>query len=190
MPVDDETAERIRRLTIQLRAGDDTATDRRDRLLEASGARARVRQDDEGETLIIYPERWVDGDGRVDPTDINDPSEAVSLPLVDTSTPSDDDWPEIDAHNQAVADAVAELHGPVHGATAEALATYLSNHHLRRIEHATEAELRTFSDDYFIRNAWPTQQQRAVLEESIELAVDTATARSAREDLGFDGFSK
>lgn len=179
MPVDEQTVDRLTELTRRARAGDDEAASRRKRLLESVDAHLHVREDDDGATLVVYPASWMTDDGRVDPTRIEDVDTAIERPLDDGDDPDEDAWAAIDAHNQAVAAEVTRRHGPVHGETATALATYLSNHHLVRIEAATPRQLETFREDYFVRNAWPTAQQRALVGRSIEFARTIATAQSA-----------
>lgn len=189
MTIDDAIARRLWDLTTQLRGSDDDATieavsQQRERLLDRAGLRAHVREDDDGAILVLYPEAWLDETGTVDFSRIDDTADAVELPLDPRGTEAD--WADINEHNQAIAATVAQRHGPVHGATAKALGTYLANHHLRRIEAATEIELQTFREDYFVRNTWPEDEQEAHLERSIELTVDVAKEQSVREDQVLD----
>lgn len=186
MPVDEETAGRILELTRQLR--DESNSDletRRVRLLDAAGVCAYEREDEHGTTLVLYPSDWVGDDGLVDPASVDDLEAAVELPLETRRT--EEMWDEIEAHNRAVAEAVTDRHGPVHGATASTLGTYLGNHHLRRIENATAAELQTFREDYLVRNAWPSHEQLTLLGRSLEFTLAMAKRRSGREDLILEG---
>lgn len=168
MPVDEETATRLLELTRQLRSGDETARTRRERLLEAADVEAHVREDDDGPVLVLYPAEWIE-DGTVDPAEVDDPDIAIEQPLTDDTTTAEADYHDIAAHNETVAEAVERRHGPVHGATAKALATYLSNHHLVRIEDATSAQLETFCEDYLVRNAWPSPEQQCLVGRTIDL---------------------
>ena len=182
MELDEQTATRLRELTNTLREAPDrteSITARRDQILDRLGACSRVREDPDGAVLVIYPASWIDADGTVDPAYISDPDRAVELPL-ETAT-REDDWESIHDHNLALASAVRRRRGPVHGATAEAFATYLSNHHLLRIEEASTTVLQTFTDEYFIRNAWPDQEQLALLDRSMEFICDEANRESATE---------
>lgn len=145
----------------------------RDALLEDRGFTARVRREDGDATLVLYPEEWlVDGVVRVDR--VEDTDRAVEVRL--SGTGSGDDWEAVEAHNRAVAERVHEEHGPVHGKTAHAFADFMSNHYAKAIEKATPEEREEFRTDYFPRNAWPTDEQRAALEESLRLVVETAEA--------------
>jgi hypothetical protein len=75
----------------------------------------------------------------------------------------------VEEHNRAAADRVAEEHGPVHGANAHAFADFMGNHYARRVEAAAEPMCREFTEEYFVRNAWPNEAQREVVEESVDL---------------------
>ena len=57
----------------------------------------------------------------------------------------------------------------VHGANAHALADYASNHYAKPIGDLTGQELAEFLDEYFPRNAWPSDDQKAAVEESVRL---------------------
>jgi hypothetical protein len=135
----------------------------RDRLLSAHDYVARVREDDAGETLVLYPGEWVEDDVvRVDR--VEDTDRAVERSLSGVGT---DDWDAVETHNRRVAEGVAEAHGPPHGATAHAFADFMSNHYAKRVEAATPAEHREFREEYFPRNAWPTAAQGDAVEESL-----------------------
>lgn len=178
MPVDEDTAARLAELTRLAREGDQAAASSRDELLATLDARLHVREDDDGATLVIYPTDWVADSGRVDPSAIDDHETAIERSLDGPASDDQTDWAAIDAHNQAIATAVADRHGPVHGETAAALATYLGNHHLQRIEEATERQLETFRREYFVRNAWPSAEQQALLDRSIALTLAVAREQS------------
>ncbi len=167
----DDAVERVRELTRRIRAGDDRATSddlhrRRERLLAAMDAHLHVR-DDDPPVLVLYPDAWVD-DGTVHPERIDDRSRAREVPL--EPEPASAGWGAVMETNMAVAEAVTERHGPDHGANAVALAEYLSNHHCRLIDDATEAELQTFLREYYPRNVWPTPHQAAIVRTSVERA--------------------
>jgi hypothetical protein len=147
--------------------------DERDALLADRGFTARVRREDRGETLVLHPEEWLD-DGVVRVDRIEDTDRAVEVPL--SGTGSGDDWGAVEEHNRAVAERVREEHGPVHGATAHAFADFMSNHYAKPLERATPAEREEFRTDYFPRNAWPTDEQREALEESLQLTVEAAVS--------------
>lgn len=103
---------------------------------------------------------------------IADLSRAIEIPLEGTGDP--DDWNDVAAHNRALVERVREDHGDVHGDNAAALADFASNHYAKRIEELTDAELREFRTEYFVRNAWPSAEQREAIAESIELISETA----------------
>jgi len=166
-----EDAERLTRLA--RRADDDREreayeADRAD-LLEDHAFTARVRPDDDGETLVLHPAEWVEG-GVVDPERIEDVDRAVEVPLSGTGDP--DAWAEVDAHNREVAREVREAHGDVHGDNAEAFAEFVGNHYAKPVEKATAEEVREFVEEYFPRNAWPDDDQRAAVGRSVRLVFE------------------
>ena len=151
-------------------------------LLAAHDFTARIRDDDGDDVLVLHPAEWRDEDAGVIRTDrIDDLSRAIEIPLEGAGDP--DDWNEVEAHNRDLAERVRERHGDVHGDNAAALADFVGNHYAKRIEELTAAELREFRTDYFVRNAWPSEEQRDAIEESIALVYETADApRPDRRD--------
>jgi hypothetical protein len=145
-------------------------TAERDRMLAAHGYVARVREDDAGKTLVLYPDEWVD-DGVVRVDRVEDPGRAVERSL---SGVGSDDWDAVETHNRRLAERVAEVHGDPHGATAHAYADFMSNHYAKRVEAASPAERREFREEYFPRNAWPTEAQREAVEESLRRVEEIA----------------
>ena len=132
---------------------------------------ARERAEDA--TLVVYPQEWVvDGEVRIDR--IDDTGRAFERPL--EATGDGKDWEAVDAHNRAVVERVAAEHGETHGENAVAFADFMSNHYAKPIEAATRKMREEFLTDYFPRNAWPTDEQYALVEESVELAVSTASS--------------
>jgi hypothetical protein len=79
-----------------------------------------------------------------------------------------DEWDATDAHNRGIAAAVREDHGDVHGNNAQAFADFMSNHYAKPIEAATAGEVEEFLEEYFPRNAWPSDAQRSVVEASLD----------------------
>ncbi len=132
---------------------------------------ARVREEDD--TLVVHPEEWVE-DGTVYPSRIDDTDRAVEVSLSGPGDP--DDWDEVEQHNVEVVDAVRAEYGEVHAANARAFADFMGNHYARRVETATAPEVREFLSEYFPRNAWPSAEQRAVVEASIEHVFDVVDA--------------
>lgn len=167
--------EEVERLTRLARTASDDGEraayrDRRERLLAEHGFTARVREEGDA-VLVLYPEEWRE-DGVVRTDRIEDTSRAIEIPLEGSGDP--DDWETVEAHNRDLASAVREAHGDVHGDNADALADYVGNHYAKRIESLSGAELTEFRTDYFVRNAWPSEEQRAVIDESIELVYEIA----------------
>lgn len=141
----------------------------RDDLLTEHGYTARVRDDDDAAILVCYPTEWL-VDGTVDIDRIEDTDRAVEIPLSGPGDP--DDFDALESHNQAIAESIETDHGPIHGATARAFADFMSNHYAKPIEEATPAEIDEFRTEYFPRNAWPSDDQKRKLEESLELFDD------------------
>ena len=144
-------------------------------LLSGRGYEARVRTDDTGSTLILYPTAWIE-EGTAQLERIEDTERAIERPLSGPGT--GDSWDEIDEHNRTIAAAVRERHGDVHGETAAAFAEFMSNHYAKSIEDATPEERREFRTEYFPRNAWPSDEQRRQLDRSMELIFETTDSRT------------
>ena len=165
-------AERLTRLARDA-AGEEAAVyeSRRDELLADRGFTARIREHDD--TLVLHPTEWLEeGVVRVDRIDDTDRAVEVSL-----SGPGEESaWDEVEVHNAALVDAVERDHGPVHAANARAFADFMGNHYARRMETATEDELREFLTEYFPRNAWPSAEQREAVETSLALVFEAADA--------------
>lgn len=172
----DDVIDRATTLTRRARGAADeneriASLDERDGLLQEYGYAARLRDGDTGETLVLYPDEWVEG-GTVRFDRIADTDRAIERPL--SGPGSDADWDEIDRHNRAVADRVRERYGDVHGETASAFADFLSNHYAKPVEMATADEREEFRTEYFVRNAWPSDRQRERVTESLRLIVEVA----------------
>ncbi|MBV0900644.1 DUF7108 family protein [Haloarcula salina] len=171
-----DRAERLTRLARE--AVDEAEADayraEREDCLAEHGYTARVRSEDTGDVLVCHPREWVD-DGVIRPGRIEDVDRGVEVQLSGPGDP--DEWETVDERNRAAVDAVAEEHGEPHGATAAALADFMGNHYAKPIADATPDELREFREEYFPRNAWPTDEQRSVLERSVELTVDAADSQ-------------
>ncbi|WP_435153241.1 DUF7108 family protein [Haladaptatus sp. DFWS20] len=174
-----ETVEEAERLTHLARDADgdeaDTYRDERDRLLAEHDFVARTREDDTRTVLVLHPDEWL-ADGTIRVERIEDTERAIEIPLDGPGDP--DNWDEIDAHNRTVAAAVRENHGDVHGANAESFADFMSNHYARRVESATDDEVTEFCTEYFPRNAWPSDKQKTVVEQSVELVFDCVSCSS------------
>jgi hypothetical protein len=142
----------------------------RDRLLADHGFTARIRRDESREVLVLYPTEWVE-DGTVRPERIDDTDRGIERVL---SGSGDEDWSTVDTHNRELAAAVEQAHGTAHGGNARALADFAGNHYSKRIEDLTGAELALFFEEYYPRNVWPTDDQNAVVEESVRLVFEQA----------------
>ncbi len=146
-------------------------------LLETHGFTARVR-DEERAVLVLYPAEWIE-DGTVQLERIEDTDRGIERPLEGAGDP--DDWEHVDAHNSELAAEIRAEHGEDHGANAQAFAEFLSNHYAKPIESATDEEIAEFLEEYYQRNVWPTDDQKAVVGESVRLLVDHARAVTRRE---------
>ena len=142
----------------------------RERLLVDYGFAARVREESERAVLVLHPAEWV-VDGTVRTERIDDLDRGIERPLSGVGI---DDWEAVDTHNRELVAAVERAHGPTHGANAAALADFAGNHYSKRIERLTGPELALFLEEYYPRNAWPTDDQRAVVEKSVRLVFEQA----------------
>lgn len=164
--------ERVTQLTRWARraTGPDAAEyrERREELLEERGYVARIREGPT-DTLVLYPAEWVD-DGTVRVDRIDDTDRGIERSLEGST----EDWAVVEEHNRELADVVETEHGSVHGANALALAEFAGNHYGSKIEGLSKAALSEFLTEYFPRNAWPSAEQKAVVEQSIELTFEAA----------------
>lgn len=167
-------AERLTRLARD--AVDDNAAeayrDRRDELLADHGFVARVREPDD--TLVCHPAEWLDDDGTVRLADVEDTDRAAELSL---SGPGEQgDYEAAAARNEELVARVRDQYGDVHGDNAAAFADFMNNHYARPMDTASERERAEFLDEYFPRNAWPTDEQRDAVEQSLDAVFDVADA--------------
>ncbi|AHF99865.1 rnhA operon protein [Halostagnicola larsenii XH-48] len=169
-----DDAERLTRLERNAVDDEEAAAYRAERetLLEDHEYTARIRTDGD-DVLVLHPQEWHDEDEGVIRTDrIDDLERAAEIPLEGAADP--DDWAEVDAQNRALVDEVRAAHGDVHGDNAAMLADFMGNHYAKPIESATAAELSEFRTEYVVRNAWPSDEQRDALEQSIDRIYETA----------------
>lgn len=180
-----EEAERLTRLARRATDDDERAAYLAERadLLADHGFTARVREDDTRDVLVLHPGEWVE-DGVIRVERIEDTDRAVERPLAGPGEA--DDWEAVDAHNRAAVAVVEDEHGPVHAANAEAFADFMGNHYARPVESATPGEREEFLTEYFPRNAWPSDEQRAVVEASVDLVMEAAAEQfdGGRADRG------
>ena len=172
----EEEISRVERLTRLARAAvdeDEAAAYREERaaILANRGFDTRLREEGEGEVLVLHPEEW-EVEGTIRPERIEEIDRAVEIRLTGAADP--EDWASVEAHNRALAKRVRANYGEVHGENAEAFADFMSNHYARRVETASEREREEFLTDYFVRNAWPSTDQRAAIERSLALVIEAA----------------
>jgi hypothetical protein len=174
-----DEAERLTRLA--RRTEDDAAAafyrERRDDLVTGHDYVPRLREEDD--TLVLYPDEWMD-DGTVQLDRIETTDRAVEVSL---SGPGDADrYREIAAYNDAVADAVDDAHDTVHADTARSFAAFMSNHYVRAVDDATPDMRAEFREEYFPRNGWPSDEQLAVLDESLDVIESVAAGVDGPEE--------
>lgn len=167
-----EEAERLTRLARETSDEAEAAAYRTDRdsLLVDHGYTARVRSEDRA-TLVLHPEEWVE-DGTVHPDRIEDIDRGIERPLEGPG--SSEQWKTVAEHNRDLAENVAQAHGDTHGRNARALADFASNHYAKPIEQLAKEEVEEFLTEYFPRNAFPTDDQKTVVGESVQLCFETA----------------
>ncbi|WP_254273828.1 DUF7108 family protein [Haloarcula marina] len=171
-----DEVERLTRLAREAPDEDEETAYREDRaeLLGKHHYTCRIREEDTGDVLVCHPAEWVE-DGVIRPDRIEDTDRGVEVRL---SGPGDaDDWDAVEERNRRIVAEVRDEHGEVHGATADALADFMGNHYAKPIAEATPDELAEFREEYFPRNTWPTDEQRSLLEDSVQLAVEKTDGR-------------
>lgn len=170
--------EETRRLTrLARRASDESeaAAYRADRAerLAAYDFVSRLREADD--TLVLYPAEWVE-DGTVQTHRIGDTDRAHELTL---SGPGDPEkWEQVEAYNAEIVDRVAKQHGHPHRRNARAFADFVGNHYAKRVDAATAPEVEEFLTEYYPRNAWPSERQRAVVRDSVRYVFEAAETPS------------
>jgi len=158
-----EAATRLTRLARKVGDPAEAAAyrERRDDQLSEFEFIARVREDDQ--TLVLYPDEWLE-DGTVVLDRIEDTDRAVERSLTASNEGS---WREIEAHNREIVAAVDDAYGSPHTETVRAFADFMGNHYLGEIDNATDDQLEEFTQEYFVRNAWPSKKQREVVATSL-----------------------
>jgi len=170
-----DTVDEAERLTRLARRTEDEAAaafyrERRDELVTDHDYVPRLREEDD--TLVLYPDEWMD-DGRSSSTGSRPPTGPSRCRC---RGPGDAGrYREIAAYNDAVADAVADAHDAVHADTARSFAAFMSNHYVRAVDDATADMRAEFREEYFPRNGWPTDEQLAVVDESLD-AIESVAA--------------
>ena len=171
-----DEAERLTRLAREATDPDEAQRYRmrRERIADDYGYAVRIRETDD--TLVLYPDEWIEA-GTVQFDSVEDTDRAVEVSL---SGPGDADrYREVAAYNDAVAETVAEIApaetAETHAATARSFAAFMSNHSVRPVDESSPEMREEFSEEFFPRNAWPTDEQRRHVAASLEL-VDRAAA--------------
>jgi hypothetical protein len=172
----EEVVEKATRLTKLAREAVDPneATayrEHRTELLTDHDFTARIREEDSVETLVLHPKEWIE-EGTIRPDQVAEIDRAVEVQIAGPEDP--DDWEHVERHNRAIATQVEEKYGDVHGENAAAFADFMGNHYAKPIETATSEERAEFRSEYFIRNAWPSKEQKKVIEQSLEYVQKTA----------------
>jgi hypothetical protein len=161
-----EEAERLTRLARNASDPDaaDAYRDHRSELADEHGYTPRVREDDD--TLVLYPSEWM-ADGTVQLDRIEETERAVERPLSGAGDP--DRYEGVTEENATILDRFEAEYGVDHAENARAYATFLENHHVRSLEEATIDDREEFLEEYYPRNAWPNEDQRAIVDRSLEL---------------------
>ena len=164
-------AERLTRLAADaaVEAEAEVYRERRAAITDAHDVTASVS--DEDDTLVLYPTEWV-ADGTIQVDRIEDTDRAVEVSL--SGPDHGAEWADVEADNEAIVSAVADAHGQTHAANVRAFADFMGNHYLKRVDDATTDETTEFLTEYYPRNAWPSAEQAAVVEQSLELAAEIA----------------
>lgn len=169
-----ETVEEARRLTRLAKDASDptevtTYQQQRDQLISEYGFDARVRERDD--MLVCYPDEWIES-GTVQLGQVTDRDRAIEIPL--SGSGDSGEWSVVEAHNAALVAQIRTEHGQIHAANARALADFMGNHHAQRIHTATPEQLEEFRTEYYERNVWPTDDQRELLERTLQIVDETA----------------
>lgn len=161
---------RLARDAVDKQEADVYRSDRDDRLAEYEYL-ARLRVEESDEILVLYPAEWID-DGTIAFDRIEHTNRAIERPI--SGVGEENKFEQIDTHNRSVVNQVEEKAGSIHAENAAAFADFMGNYYVRRVETATEAELTEFREEYFPRNAFPTDEQRDAHEESLRLVFKIA----------------
>lgn len=172
MMLPEDIADEAERLTRHAREATedeaDAARRQRAELLTNHGYLAREREADA--TLVLYPSDWV-SDGTVRIERVENTDRAIERPL---EAPGKANWEATETHNREIVARVTKRYGHVHGKNAEVFADFMGNHYAKPIEKATRTMHEEFLSEYYPRNVWPSKKQRAIVEQSIELALEVA----------------
>lgn len=168
-PLPEDVVSEAERLTaLAADAVDDAAATayrrERDRLVGNYDYTARLREADS--TLVLYPDEWTE-DGTVQFDRIDDTDRAIEVPL---GPQEGDNWAAVEAHNQSIVEAVAAEASAIHAENVRSFADFMGNHYLQPLDTATAEQLTEFYEEYYPRNAWASERQQALVEESIRMA--------------------
>ena len=143
--------------------------ERRAARLAEYGFTARVREEENGETLVCHPAEWLD-DGVIDFDAVENTDRATEVRL--SGRGEQGTWEDVVAENHRIVEAVREEHGAIHAKNAQAFADFLGNHYAMPIDDARATHIREFLREYYPRNVWPTDEQSAVVVESLRRTVE------------------
>lgn len=185
-----DTAERLTRLARRAVDENEAAAylRERDETLAEYGYVARVREEEPRTVLVCHPDEWLE-EGTVRTERIEDIDRAVERPLEGPG--EEGDYERVERHNRRIVAEIEETAGNPHGANADAFADFMSNHYVRRVESASVNELREFLTEYYPRNAWPSDEQRNQIEDSLRLVfetTDSSVPALLREETGGSSF--
>ncbi len=144
--------------------------DREERVAE-HGFRTRIREEEARDVLVLYPAEWM-VNGTVQFDAIEDTDRAIERTISgigDANT-----YDRVNSHNRNIVARVRGDAGEVHAANANAFADFMGNHYVRHVGSATDAEVCEFLEEYYPRNAFPTDEQRAVVKTSLRLVFEVA----------------
>ncbi|ALG81483.1 DUF7108 domain-containing protein [Halanaeroarchaeum sulfurireducens] len=150
--------------------------ERRAARLEEYGFTARVREEENGETLVCHPAEWLE-DGVVDFTAVENTDRATEVPL--SGRGEQGTWEDAEAENRTIVEAVREQDGAIHAKNARAFADFMGNHYAAPIADARATHIQEALREYYPRNAWPTDEQWAVVVESLRRTFEKTEPRQS-----------
>ncbi|WP_303704119.1 rnhA operon protein [Haloquadratum walsbyi] len=161
-----DEAERLTRLCVNATVDAEITVyrDQRQSLLDEYGYTARIRDADD--TLVLYPQSWLT-DGIAQFNQIDDTNRAVEVSLSGPAVEAD--WEDVETTNKTIIDTIRQEHGEAHAKNIRAFADFMGNYYLKTVTEATKDERKEFINEYYTRNAWPSEQEEAIVSKSIKL---------------------
>ncbi len=143
----------------------------RDEILAEYDYTARIRNDETGDVLVCHPVEWVD-DGVIRPERVDDIDRGVEIRL---SAPATRTSGQRSRWNRAVVDAVTVAQvRHTRTRSCSLIQGITTRNRSRRRRRRNSGVSRRLCP----RNAWPTAEQRSVLDQSIRLTVEEAGGRA------------